>query len=228
MDLPADVFSAPWLWLSNALMLLCLVLAGMRVQWRSLSLGTVHVCLLACALLLLLRLIKAGLLPGLSFHLLGAALFTLLMGPWLALLALALVMLCLNMAGLGEMQAMGLNYMVAVLLPVAWVSLLLRVVQRYLPAHFFIYVFINGFLAAGSSLLLASLAGLLLLGWQAAYSWSFLLEESLPFYFLLSWSEAFTTGLLLALLTVYRPQWVLSFDDERYLAKPAAPGEKSC
>jgi uncharacterized membrane protein len=34
---------------------------------------------------------------------------------------------------------------------------------------------------------------------------------------LLSWPEAFTTGLMLTLLVVYKPQWVSTFDDERYL-----------
>jgi uncharacterized membrane protein len=33
----------------------------------------------------------------------------------------------------------------------------------------------------------------------------------------LSWSEAFTTGLLTAVLVVYRPQWVATFDDARNL-----------
>ncbi|VEB41807.1 Predicted membrane protein [Chromobacterium violaceum] len=50
-----------------------------------------------------------------------------------------------------------------------------------------------------------------------AYPWDGLLGEALPYYFLLSWSEAFTTGLLLAVLTVYKPRWVSTFDDGRYL-----------
>jgi uncharacterized membrane protein len=57
----------------------------------------------------------------------------------------------------------------------------------------------------------------LTLAMAGAYQSDFLLYEALPFYFLLSWSEAFTSGLLIAILVVYRPHWVASFDDARYL-----------
>jgi uncharacterized membrane protein len=33
----------------------------------------------------------------------------------------------------------------------------------------------------------------------------------------MSWAEAFTSGALITVLVVYRPQWVTTFDDRRYL-----------
>jgi uncharacterized membrane protein len=33
----------------------------------------------------------------------------------------------------------------------------------------------------------------------------------------MAWSEAFATGMLITLMVVYRPAWVATFDDRRYL-----------
>ena len=44
-----------------------------------------------------------------------------------------------------------------------------------------------------------------------------LFHHYLPAYLLIIFPEAFTTGAVLTLLVVYRPKWVLSFDDNLYL-----------
>ena len=50
-----------------------------------------------------------------------------------------------------------------------------------------------------------------------AYTVDFLLTDYLPYFLLLGFSEAWLSGALVTLLVVYRPQWVVSFDDSRYL-----------
>ena len=40
-----------------------------------------------------------------------------------------------------------------------------------------------------------------------------------PYYFMLGFPEAFTTGFNLTVLVIWRPQWVASFDDSFYLLK---------
>jgi uncharacterized membrane protein len=93
----------------------------------------------------------------------------------------------------------------------------LRQTQRRLPANYFVYLFLNVFLAGGLSMAAVGLASVVLLGVDGAYSWDSLLGESLPYYLLLAWSEAFLSGLMMAVLIVYRPRWVATFDDSRYL-----------
>jgi uncharacterized membrane protein len=44
-----------------------------------------------------------------------------------------------------------------------------------------------------------------------------LLEEYLPFFLLISFSEAFITGMLITTMVIYKPEWVATFDDKRYL-----------
>ena len=219
MNFPDTLFSPPLLWGATGLMLLLLSWAAWRVPWRTLPHGAVSAWSAACVLLAAMWLVKAGLQPGLSFHLLGAAIFTLLMGPALALLALALVLLLQVAAGQLDWLALGLNFCVTLLPAVSVTTLALRLAQRYLPAHLFVYVFVNAFLAGGLSLVVAAASGMVLLWLLGVYDWSYLLDNALPFYFLLSWSEAFTSGLVLSIMVVYRPQWVRSFDDARYLAR---------
>jgi uncharacterized membrane protein len=39
----------------------------------------------------------------------------------------------------------------------------------------------------------------------------------LPFYILMAWGEAFMTGAAVTLIVVWKPQWIATFNDERYL-----------
>ena len=147
----------------------------------------------------------------------GATVFTLLAGPWLALLALSLVQLVLVAAGLMDPLAIGLNVLLSYVPAVLLTTAVLHWARQRLAPNLFVYVFVNAFLVGAASLLLAAAAGLLALGLAGAYPVDHLLDEVLPFYFLLAWSEAFTSGLVMAILIVYRPQWVATFDDRRYL-----------
>lgn len=217
MNFVASQFPLWALWLGNVLALLLLGVAVTRVQWRALERSAVNAWLGACVVLLGFWLGRAGLQPGLSFHLLGATVFTLLMGPWLALLALAAVLLGLAAGGQLEWLALGLNYVLSLLPGVALTALLLWVAQRRFAANVFVYVFVNAFLTGAAGMLLAAVCGLTALLLAGAYPLEHLLENALPYYVLLAWSEAFTSGLVLAILIVYRPHWVATFDDARYL-----------
>jgi uncharacterized membrane protein len=45
-----------------------------------------------------------------------------------------------------------------------------------------------------------------------------LLDDYLPYYFLLGFAEAWLNGALITLMVVYAPHWVGSFDDRHYLS----------
>jgi uncharacterized membrane protein len=123
----------------------------------------------AVVVLLGLWLMRGGLKPGLSFHMLGATVLTLLMGPWLAMLGLAVLLLALAAGGHGDWLALGLDWLCDAAVPVAVTAGLLQLARRKLPAQLFVYVFINAFIAGGLSLFCSALAGMLVLGSQAVY-----------------------------------------------------------
>jgi uncharacterized membrane protein len=89
--------------------------------------------------------------------------------------------------------------------------------ERYLPANFFIYIFFGAFFGAAVSLLATGLATASMLWLAGIYSAAFLWQEYLPYTLLLAFAEAWLNGGMVTLMTVYMPHWLGSFDDRRYL-----------
>ena len=56
-----------------------------------------------------------------------------------------------------------------------------------------------------------------LLAASHAFESTYALREYLWYFLLLLFPEAFITGTLITLFVVFRPHWVISFDDRRYL-----------
>jgi uncharacterized membrane protein len=94
---------------------------------------------------------------------------------------------------------------------------LLRLARRRLPYNFFIYVYINGFLAAGLSILAASLLGALIMFSVDAASGEWLGYQFLPYLPLIFFAEAIINGMIMTAMVALRPGWVASFDDNLYL-----------
>lgn len=180
--------------------------------------GLLNLMLGASALVLFYWQVKAGVRPGLNLHLLGATLLTLLFGPWFALLAIMLVLL-LTTFFTGAWHAFAINSLILGVVPVTVSWIIYRLADSRLSNHLFIYLFVNGFLASALAILATGLTATLLLSAMGAYTWDDLSQTYLPYYLLMAWAEALTTGMMLTLLVVYRPQWVATFDDKEYIDK---------
>jgi uncharacterized membrane protein len=92
-----------------------------------------------------------------------------------------------------------------------------RGVERWLPANFFIYVFVAAFFGAATTVIGTGLLASALLWLAAVYPAPTLLDDYLPYYLLLGFAEAWLNGAMVTLMVVYLPHWVGSFDDRRYL-----------
>ncbi|MBV8049496.1 MAG: energy-coupling factor ABC transporter permease [Paludibacterium sp.] len=217
MNFPAGLFPLPFLLVLDFATLAALCVAAWRFPWRQLTAAQINAWLGACVAAMVLWTLKYDARPGLSYHLLGMTVLTLMMGPALAMLAAALVIAVACLMAGGAWQPLGLDWLTSGVLPVALTWASLRLIQRRLPCNYFVYLFLNAFLTGGLAMAAAGLAGVAVLGAFGVYAWDGLLSEALPYYLLLAWSEAFLTGLLMAILIVYRPRWVASFDDARYL-----------
>lgn len=188
-----------------------------RLAWsRLLKKDDLNIFLGATVAVLGLWLINTGIKPGLSFHLLGASVLTLMFGPWFALLALGLINAAIALwQGYGP--AWPANWLLNGAIPVAVTWLIFRWVDRRLPNHFFIYIFLNAFFGAALAISVLGVASTGFAALTAAYSLDYLLDEYLPYYLLMAWAEAFSSGMLITLMVVYKPEWVATFDDQRYL-----------
>lgn len=217
MNIPPELLPGFWLWVANALLGGLLAVAVTRAPWGWLAGRSVHAYLGTIVGLLLIWTLRASVDPGLGFHFLGATLLTLMFGWELALIAVGLVCLGIAVNLGGGWTAVSVNVLVEGVVPILFTLGALKVAQRYLPHHLFIYIFVNGFFASAFAVLLSGVANALLLGAAGAYSLEHLQSEYLAFLPLLMFSEAWLTGMLVALLVVYRPQWIHTFDDETYL-----------
>lgn len=195
-----------------------LVWALRGADWKSLAVeGRIHAMLGSAVGLALLWSLQAPVRPGLHLHLLGAMALTLALGPRLTLIVMAMALTGIALNGSLPWMAWPVNFLLMGLWPVCFAEAYRRVAQRYLPAHFFVYIFVVAFLGSGLTVLAAGLMSTGLLLASAAYPAYFLAEEYLPYFILLGFSEAWLSGAMLTLLVVFRPEWVASFDDARYL-----------
>ncbi len=217
MNIISSSIPSHWHWL---LWLTSAVIGGLvawRARWAMLKdPRNLNIFLGATVAVLALWLIKTGIKPGLNFHLLGATVLTLMFRPLFALLGLSLVIAIITLWH-GQYAAFAANLLIMGVLPVAVSWGIYRVVDRYLPNHLFIYVFLNAFFGAAVAISCVGLASTGFAALAGIYAMPYLLAEYLPYYLLMAWAEAFTTGMVVTMMVVYKPEWVATFDDKRYL-----------
>lgn len=217
MNLVVSNIPPHWLW---ALWLFAVALALMifrRAGWRMLADSTnLNIFLAATVCVLGLWLIKTGIKPGLNFHLVGATALTLMFRPLFALFSLALLTAAISIWH-GEYAAFAANWLIMGAVPVGMSWLIYRLTDSKLPNHLFIYIFINAFFGAALAIIAVGVASTGFIALAEAYPLKYLLEEYLPYFFLIAFSEAFITGMLITMMVIYKPEWVATFDDKRYL-----------
>jgi len=218
MVITVALVPSTWLWMGYVLYASLLVAAVSRAPWSVLKDNErMHVYLGSCVGLMVIWTVKAGISPGLSFHYLGATLFTLMFGWRLALVGFSLVLAGTTLSIGGDWLGFAMTLLCKGALPILVSHFLHRLIQEKLPAHVFIYIFLNAFFTAALTVLASSLAVAAILGAAGAYTSQHLLSEYLAFAPLMMFSEAWITGMLIAIFVGYRPEWLSTFEDSRYL-----------
>lgn len=218
MNLPDTLLGDTWYWAAWAVWVPVFALCIWRAPWSRLKDSEIsNVWLGMIVLLTLMWSLKAGVKPGLSLHLVGAMVFTLCFGPYLAFIGLSAVLAGITLNGAAGWFGFALNALLMAGVGVVVSHFIYRLVERWLPAHFFVYVFVNGFFGAALVVLTIGSVSSLVLGLAGAYPVEELLDNYLPYYLLLGFSEAWLSGMVMTLFVVYRPSWVGTFDDSRYL-----------
>lgn len=220
MNFPSHWFPLPFQLAADALCLLLFAAAlrpalpVLRQHRRAALTG-----LLLAALCWSLRATPTGgLLEGISYHLLGIGLLSLMVGIPAAfcLSSLLLVPYVWLWQGAADLPVVGLQIVAGVVPPLLCVALAKRLVRR-LPRNLFIYIFINGFFAAAAGVVLSAAATGLLFYGAGVFPLPILLGSVLPVFFLIAWGEAFLTGLLTAIFIALVPQLITTFSDADYL-----------
>lgn len=161
--------------------------------------------------------LRAELDGGPAVHLLGATLLTLAFGWRLAVIALSVVLLFTTAITTGDWRSIGANGALLIGLAVAVSYAVARATERLLPRHLFVYLFVSAFFGAALTIAIVSLATLGVAGAAGIMSTHALSGNYRPTTLLLLFPEAFITGALVTLGAIYRPHWLVSFCERRYL-----------
>ncbi|MDI5985721.1 energy-coupling factor ABC transporter permease [Halomonas sp. M4R5S39] len=217
----AALVISPWLLLVASLVALGVVgLALAQRPWRALLADHAlqHRWLAATVAVTLLWQLRAQAVDWLTLHLMFTALLTLVFKAPLALLSCLLVNLAMVVLGRVAWPLLGVNLLVTGVVPALVMVLVWRLVDRRLPDHLMVFLFVCGFFGTALATLAAGLSavGLMALGANDPEVMHQALEYA-RFLPLLMPSEAFITGMLLSILLVYHPDWVATFNDHRYI-----------
>jgi uncharacterized membrane protein len=210
VNLPAQLFSSEWLWLTNIVFGIILYRAARGAPWRIVLDNAVMVNALVGLVFgaFIFWQLNVGIHPGINFHILGSTLFMLLFGWHIAIVTITLVMLATWLRTDTSLITLGINGLLMIVIPVLFSEWLLRFSKRNLPKNLFLFVLLNGFVCAALCIMLNTLLTTLLLLSLSHYL------VAVP---LLMLSEGFTTGMLITAFTVFQPESVMNFSDEEYL-----------
>lgn len=222
MNFPEGLFGDGWVFGAYLPLVLVWLWCLRTAPWQRLAdSGQMNVWFGTIVVLTLVWSMQAGLRPGMNVHLLGATMFTLMFGRQLAIVGLSVVLaaVAFNSHGWSGWEPYGLNALVLVVFPVAVTFAILRAVEKWLPPHFFVYIFVATFFGAALTTVATGLVATMLLALGGTYSMDVLIGEYFISYVLLGFAEAWLNGAVITLMVVYYPHWVGTFDDRRYLLK---------
>jgi len=161
--------------------------------------------------------LSAGIEPGLSFHIFGSALLTLLFGFPYMLLGGVLGMIANALSGVGTIVDIPASALAVLIIPGGTTFLVWKLSLRLLPPNFFAYVWGCGFFGATLGIAVSATAITTLLWVSGLYPLDYLLDFYFPYALMQTFPEGFITGTVLALLVVYKLELVATFRDEFYL-----------
>ena len=218
MNILIDHFSTSSQLVIWLLFTLTMGVAIWRAPWYHLKeSGSLNILLGMIVAVIVIWMLKAGFVPGLTVHLLGTTLLTLMFGWAFAILSIGIVLIAHTINDGSGWMALPLEILLLGAAPALVSYALFRFVDSQLPNNFFIYIFIVAFfgaaLAAASAVLATSLAQVISGAYTAEKVW----HDYTRYALLIMFPEAFITGMLMTLFVAYRPEWVSTFDDSRYL-----------
>lgn len=200
--------------LSLAVMIVALAVALALRPWRQLRGAPIWHPWLACLVLLPWVWAAQRVMPGgVAVQLSGACLMVLMLGWPLAVLSLVpIAALGAWLGGIAWPQA--LDHLAWNGIVAATLALLIGLAtRRWLPNHPFVFILGRGFIVTA----LAMMGAGTMAAFVSPLPDSTELGSVLLGHWLMAWGEAFSTGMLVAIFVAFRPQWLATWSDARYL-----------
>lgn len=207
-----------------------LVLATLRYSIRSLrgenlthflkTQNFQHLTFASLLVLFLLWSVKAGIKADLDIHFLGLTTLAMMYGWRFSHVLATTLTLVLVITDSISISALPRVLLLSVTLPILLSYTIFALSYHYLPRNVFSFIFIAGFFngAANAAIHLAATAGYLNLANQ--YDWPILIDNYLALIPLVAFPEGLLNGMALAIMVVFKPEWVRVFSDRDYIYHP--------
>lgn len=179
--------------------------------------GAQHAWLAGIVCVALAWQVQARLAGGVSVGLLGAPLYVLMFGFQRGMLGLALALLLHAVLGHGDWALLGLRGLSCALLPALLTAAMQAALARGLPRNVFIFIIGNGIFVTFAAAALSMLAPLALTVALDGLAWPGDPADLVAYTLLMAWSEALLSGMLLSALVIYRPHLVMTYRQDLYL-----------
>lgn len=216
---PSGAFAAFWFWSIFAIFILFFLISIYKAPWQKLLQQTYyqHIFLASSVFLILFWSLKTEVSSGINIHFLGVTTLTLMFGWPFAILNISIVLIVLSIIGIESFKTFPFNIVFSGIIPIFISYFIYYFSQRFLPYHFAIYVFFCAFLGAAVATLIAFLTTIIFLTTTHAFNAEYLYYAYLPYTPLILFTEAFLNGMLITVLVVLKPEWLTTFDDEKYI-----------
>ncbi|MFO8153667.1 energy-coupling factor ABC transporter permease [Thioalkalivibrio sp.] len=214
-----DVAFPLWLQLFSAAGLTLLLVWMFRgMTWDELFVpGRLQQFVLATLALALIWSMRAASVDGLAMHFLGVVVVTLVFGWQLAILMTTLVVAALAVLGIVDPMLAPLKILLTGVAPALGTWGLLRFSERRLPPHMFIYLYVVGFFGGMLSVLVVMAGNAVVFGLFTDAAWESIFREYLQYTPLLVLPEGVLNGMVITGLVMFRPEWVITYSDARYV-----------
>ena len=176
-----------------------------------------HLTFAICFALFLLWSAEAGIREGLDIHFLALTSLTLMYGWRVAYLLCWPIVFSLALFGSLSFALIGQYLFLSCFIPILTSHVIFLMSYRYLPRNIFVYIFVAGFFngaISGSVHLMAT--GLFNL-FTDQHQWQTIVDNYLIFMALLAFPEGLLNGMTIAILSVFKPEWLRTFSDSDYI-----------
>lgn len=176
-----------------------------------------NLTIISLAILFFLWQTKAGVKSGLDIHFLGVTAFTMMFGWRVACLLSLPIFGVLAIFNQWPLIDLPVQIIFSGFIPIFLSYFIFTLSYHYLPRNVFVFIFVAGFFNAmfvGSTHLL--LKGSYYL-WQGLYDFTTVMDNFFMLIPLMAFPEGLLNGMTLAVLCVYRPEWLREFSDRHYL-----------
>ena len=206
-------------WLLTVVLFVLVLLAAVRsIDWQAFRKDQAlqHSFFGAAVVLGFVWQLRAGLSPGLSIHIFGLTVITLMLGWGLAVLSGLLALVITVFTGKEPLLMYAANGLITVMIPALVTHAIMRWEHRRNFRNFFAYIFFCGFFGAGLSVAVAGVVMCLLLWISGTYTFEVLVHEYIRYLPLFMIPEGFVNGAFVTGLMVFHPDRLSTLDQRRY------------